>query len=937
MYLNIQSLPQHKTQLEWTISQWKPIIICLSETHVTEDFQNNEIDIEGYNAITTYSTSQHTGGTIIYIKNELQYTVTINESIYMNMWISGIQFSIKKHKYNILNLYHSPSSRDAEFLEKLEEILEQYVTKPGTFILVGDFNINVAKNTHYSNKIKSIIENYGLYQKIDTFTRITKESATIIDLMITNEKDIPYQIHLTPKITDHCIMTVDLMCDDKQNYYKQISRNFKNFIELNFQLDLIGTKWVPNSTDTNYLAETLVDSIISTLNKHAPIEEKTVKSRWANKQWWTPTIGLEIIERDKMYTRATITQHEQDWITYKIQRNKVVQIIRHQKEIFYHEKIDEVKHDTVEMWKTLKQLVKGDKTANKKEGIIFNNEIERDEKEIAEKFNRYFLNSLETIVTCPNQNQIDEILNNINICEYKLEKFKLIEFCELKKIVNNLKNKKSSVDGITTKILQLAFEIIGDRFLQLINNSLESGSFPRMWKTSTVIPLEKINNTIKCEQHRPINMVPIYEKLLETVVNEQIIDYIETNKLLTIKQAGFRKRNSCESALQTVIAKWKNALNEKKVIGVIFLDFRRAFETIDRKLLLLKLRKFGLGPKIINWMSEYLTDRTQITKYNNSVSSMKNSIFGVPQGTVLGPNLFLLYINDIVQYVNKCNIQLFADDTLLYLIGENVDEIVNTINEELRIIEKWLSGNSLDVNTSKTKFLIIKSKYNMIDINSHSGIYINGESIEQVRECKYLGVIIDENLTFSSHASYLTNKIAKKVNYLGRVGNVIGTWTKLLIYKTIILPHLNFCASILFLLNNTEISNMQKKQNQALRTILKCSRYTSIRYMLESTGLLSVKQTIFVNAMTVIYKIKNGLLPPHLLEECTFVEDIHNYDTRSRGNFYVTTVTTNYSQNNLFHKGLIEFNKLPVELKNSESLVSFKNKCRKYAVEYVDI
>lgn len=251
-------------------------------------------------------------------------------------------------------------------------------------------------------------------------------------------------------------------------------------------------------------------------------------------------------------------------------------------------------------------------------------------------------------------------------------------------------------------------------------------------------------------------------------------------------------------------------------------------------------------------------------------------------------------------------------------------------------LQIWLKLNSMYVNTEKTKFMLIKSKYNMIDTNSHMGIYINNEPIQQVVECKYLGILIDDNLLFSSHASYITSKIAKKVNLIGRLRHV-STWTKLLIYKTIVLPHLNFCATILYLLNNTQIHEIQKKQNQALRKILNCDRYTSIKYMLERTELLSVRQTIFTNTMIVIYKIKHGLWPHHLLEDLTFVQDIHNYETRSRGNFYVDTVNTSYSQNNLFHKGLIEYNELPDDVKNSESLLSFKKKCRNYSIEHIDI
>lgn len=937
MSLNIQSLTANKAELEWLIHNWEPFVVCISETRVTDNISSSEIDIEGYYTNIVYSTSRHTGGVITYVKKGYKHKIVLKETVNMNVWVLGVELSIGDKKYNILNVYHSPHSSDAIFLAKLEEIFGEFTSKTGLLLVVGDFNIDLSKDKYYSGKLKEVIERNGLYQKVDTFTRITQNSASLIDLLVTNNKDFNHRVHHTPKIADHSIVTTDIILHEKPQIFKKTCRNFTGFNELDFQLDLIDAEWLPDGTDADFMSERLIGCIKDSLDRHAPVEEKTITNYRTDKKWWTPIIGEAITVRDMMYRRAIITGNEYDWCRFREQRNSVVQMIRRQKQIYYHEKIDNVKDDSVEMWKTLRSLTKSSSRNTFKEGIVFDNMLEREKVVIAEKFNTYFLRSLNEIVIIPNQKQMNDVLGNMVKCECRLEKFRPLGFAELKTIVKSMNNKKSSVDGITPYVLKLAFDAIGNRFLQLINDILERGCFPKNWKTSTIIPLEKKSNTIKCEEYRPINMVPVYEKLLELVVNKQIVEYVETNNLLTKYQAGFRKQNSCESALQTVLSKWKNALNNKQIVGVVFIDFRRAFETINRDLLLLKLKNFGMGSVVINLLREYLEDRMQICKYNDSESTSKKSVYGVPQGTVMGPNLFVMYINDIVQYVDKCEIQLFADDTLLYIVGENVCDIVNVVNNELAALQKWLSSNSLSVNTEKTKFMLVKSRYNFIDTVNHSGVYINGKKIEQVKECKYLGVVIDDKLTFSNHATYITGKIARKVNLLSRLKNLLSNWSKLLIYKTIILPHLNYCASILFLLNNSEINNMQKRQNQALRAILKCNRYTNIKRMLEKTELLSIRQIVFLNAMTVIYKIKNGLFPRHLLDELVYVEDIHSYQTRSRGNFYVKTVTTSYSQNNLFHKGLIEFNKLPAELKSSGSLRIFKRECKKYCLHYVGI
>lgn len=229
-----------------------------------------------------------------------------------------------------------------------------------------------------------------------------------------------------------------------------------------------------------------------------------------------------------------------------------------------------------------------------------------------------------------------------------------------------------------------------------------------------------------------------------------------------------------------------------------------------------KLKKYGLKDSVLNWFKNYLTNRTQETRYMNHTSDQKQNVFGVPQGTVLGPNLFIVYINDIVKNLKNCKIQLFADDTLLYCVGEDAEAVVKIINEELIVLYRWLKQNGLSLNTKKTKFMIIKNRFNSVQTKGHSGVFINNQSIEQVNEYKYLGIVVDEHLTFSKHAEYITKKIAKKINLLGRMSNYLREWSKLTIYKAIILPHFNYCSSILFLLNNTETNILQRKQKQAM-------------------------------------------------------------------------------------------------------------------------
>lgn len=921
----------HKTELTWIMAQWKPIIVGIVETHVTTDFNNNEIGIDGYNTICCYTHSRHTGGVILYVKEEYKYKEIVNIEYENNVWIVGAKVNVNKENYYIYMLYHSPSKSDAVFIDKLNDLLEDIVENKGIIYIIGDFNINLAEPSYYSTQLTNTVKSYGLVQIVNKYTRITNNTRSKIDLVITNVKDAKHEVHNTPKISDHSIVTIELEKQIANTTEKKLIRNYKRMNTTQFQMDLLNRDWIYNSTDIDDLAETLADSLLQTLNEHAPVEEIVINTKWGNKRWWTRNINDEMKERDRLYRKAIITKVERDWIEYKLKRNSIVTLIRREKQKYYQEKIDQVRNNPKEMWKELKKITIGNRRNNIGKGICFEDTVISDNQTVSEKFNSYFLDSICQLCTNNNGNNIidNDSLKKINT-NCKFESFKIVEMNELRKVVGRMKNKESSVNGINTRILKLAYEIIGDRFLQVINTSLQSGRFPTNWKLTTIIPIEKITNTIKCEEHRPINMVPCYEKLLEMVVNEQFIEYIENNKLLTAYQAGFRNKNSCESAIQTVLYKWKDAIEQNLIVGVVFLDFKRAFETINRQLLILKLKRYGLGSKIIEWFESYLDSRKQVVKYGETVSSEQLTTYGVPQGTVLGPNLFILYINDIVHHIKDSNIQLFADDTILYVVGSDVQNVINIINIELENVLKWLNMNSLYINVNKTKFMIIKSKLSRLDTENHVDVLINNIRIDQVNEIKYLGVIIDEHLSFSNHAIYVANKVIKKANLIGRAGQDMSIYTKLTIYKTIILPHFNFCSTVLFLLNNQELQILQKRQNRVMRHILNCNRRTSIKLMLDTLNLLSVRQIIYLNTLIFIYKIVHNMVPIHLLQNCTFVREIHDYNTRGSQNFYIPTVKHNYSQKSLYHNGLKLYNSLPEHIKESTTLNKFKLACKHY-------
>lgn len=465
-----------------------------------------------------------------------------------------------------------------------------------------------------------------------------------------------------------------------------------------------------------------------------------------------------------------------------------------------------------------------------------------------------------------------------------------------------------------------SFEIIGPVLVSIINESLITGQVPDCWKISTVIPIAKVSGTIECDKFRPINMMPLCEKLLECVVKKQLERFLEANDIIVDIQSGFRAKHSCETSINFILQIWKSELEQNKKVVTVFLDLARAFETLDQDLLLKKLFLYGIRGVEYQWFKSYLTKRKQVTKFQNVLSFPLATDIGVPQGTVLGPLLFVLYINDICDSVSESKLNCFADDTSISFAHKDTNIAVDVVNRDLKNISDWLKFNKLKLNTTKTKYMIISNRSIICD----KEIKIDDEVIERVKIFKYLGIIIDYQLKFKQNAEYVAKKMARKVNILARLNKQLFYWSKISIYTTTILPHIDYCSSILFLLTKSDTVILQKIQNRAMRLILRCKRDVKIEFMLEKLNWLSINQRVQYNCLTLIYKIQNSMLPKYLNHQIIYNRDISPYNTRNKNNFRLPQCTKSQTQNSVYYKGLQLYNTLPNVIKNELELSKFK-------------
>lgn len=393
---------------------------------------------------------------------------------------------------------------------------------------------------------------------------------------------------------------------------------------------------------------------------------------------------------------------------------KTVGTITKVSEIIYNRKLkvaqnNEIKnvlisceHDSNKLWKKLKRIYNND--APVPDFIQFDDQKISDPKVIATKFNEYFVSSIVEI-----NNSIPYVPYEHNISESESRPWNEFEPTRLNEVVDMLflKRKKSGINNVNSDMVTLGMREFGNEIVDMINESFTSGTVPLVMKRTVITPIPKVARTVKSTEFRPINNSHPLDKVQQNIVKAQLEKHLHENKILNDVQSAFRAKHSCETSLNLLLLKWKVARMRRKKIVAVFLDFKRAFETVDREILLLVLERCGIGGSVLRWFASWLENREQCTRFRDMVSDEIANLIGIPQGTTLSCILFILYINDLPKVVKNACINLFADDTLVWVECDNVEEGILLLNEDLERISKYLKSIKLKLNTLKTKYMIV--------------------------------------------------------------------------------------------------------------------------------------------------------------------------------------------------------------------------------------
>jgi hypothetical protein len=935
LHFNIGGFCSSRTSLEIFLDEYGDSIpvVCLNE-HWLRDTNSHLLNsMPGYICADFYCReSIDRGGSAIILKEGIKYRTRNELKVFCKDKVFEASFVETFNPNSIfISVYRIPAYEfEREFLDILHRLLYLIKRESRTkrIYFAADFNFDLLSTSTNSRELITIFESFGFRAEFCEPTRVVRSSATCIDNIFTNclFNDGNSGIVLEMGVSDHYALLLS-MADNKQHthdsskgFSKRRIRVFSATKIAEFKEKLSLVTWTfcnKASLDANY--NVFLEQFSNYFNNIFTFKQSRAPKRAAT--GWV-TNGIRTSSRNKRELhRIYKTTNDPNFILYYKRYNKIFKnTIKLAKNLANDRFIAKSNNRVKAAWKVVKSDLGHISSKADILPELNENSSLYSSQEICNKFNNFFINTFKEGNCSKNlmlalQSVPEDIANSF--------KFTKINPTIIKNIIVSLNNTRSTGwDNITVPVVKSVADIISFPLSKIINQSFESGSFPHKLKFSVVRPIYKKGSKNLLSNYRPISVLSVFSKIFEKVVNIQLLDYLNKLDILSKSQYGFIKGLNTEFAIAKFVDKILTAIDKQENPCGLFCDLSKAFDSVDHCILLRKLDKYGVSGTELKWFESYLTERMQKTRIfsNNLVyeSEWEKVIAGVPQGSILGPTLFVIFVNDLSRYYDRFLIQ-YADDTSAVITGRNSDAITQQIPREIAQLRNWFHNNGLTMNAKKTNFISFRTTRST---QGNVSLSVDGIVIEDCDDVRFLGLTLDRHLKWEAHIEKITKKLNSACFSLRALKSLVSHEVLMMVYYAYFHPFLKY--AVLAWGGSSCTDSVFKLQKYAIRIMCNKPPYYPCKELFKREKILTFPCLYILELVCYTKKYISSF------RQCN---DYHNYNTRHGSRLASTIHRTTLFENSPNYKGPKLYNHLPKYLRDMTSLSKFRGKLKKMLLD----
>lgn len=909
-----------------------PDVIAIQETWFSSQYLEL-YSIGGFNAIHCDRYDGY-GGTTLFVNSKLKYRTVFNKSD-GNLEVVAVEFpdiKVNNSKLIVITIYRSQRCSINTFLDKMEKIIQELGSSP--MLIVGDVNVDLLVNDRSKCLLLDLLNSFGMYTCHDHITRPL--SKTSIDWVVSNSPGNFFVHSIENRLSDHNVLSCGIYTNVVLNENTTMLKKIFNYTKFGRILDK-SLAYLNRATISSDICEKFMKIMTSAAAQCSTSISQTHNLRWSIAPWTTECLNSIKCYKEKLL-RIRRKNKDRRAINEMLKRISKVLKFCNQELMgnYYTNNLRSCQGDLRKTWLFLNEVF-GRKQKSTKEIMTEDGNVIIEDNMKATALNHYFVESIKTV----SSNIVR--LSNDNINLFGTLRTETSNFClqkvdnaQVEQILNLLEIKKSAgYDNITTKMMHVRLAPVAELLVKIFNNMIENKKYPNVLKIHKITPIPKKPNSKNVADFRPVAVLSVIDKIFEKLIFEQLSNYLHDNCILYEHQFGFKKGSGTGEALVNVLEYICSGFDDgfKGVAGVFF-DFSKAFDLVQHNILVEKLKFVGMSNDSICLFEDYLHTRFQYVQVGDSKSNLLPVQHGVPQGSVLGPLLFKIYINDLknIQFYGK--LYMFADDICLFYKYKHETVLKAQIEYDAAILSEFARLNRLVLNSAKTKFIKFRPPKSKNDIQIT--VHVDGTAIPESKTVKYLGINLSHNLLWDDHIAEVKSKVSAATGVLYKFRNKLNKDIKMLIYQSLIHSRLTYQPLIYGSRVGNSLNSLQSAQNKALKLVYNLPlRFSTFDlYKHKAINVLPIRGLYKQQLLLYVFKSTRSMNSTSLQFNQNIVRT--GRETRHAGDLQIVFCRIDITKQRIGFAGPSEYNKLPVSLKNLSSISTFKQNLRSYLLENLE-